>query len=62
MTLSFVVTAPTQPAKAPGSVTLRGPNGQVRRFSVEGGRNAIQYRQVVLRPGQSVTIQWVAQK
>jgi hypothetical protein len=62
VTISFAVTAPGQPATEPVYVDLRGPDGQVRRFPVEGGREAIQYRQVVLRPGQSVTIQWVAAK
>jgi hypothetical protein len=57
--VSFVMAQPTQPAKEPFQVSLRGPDGQVRRFTVEGGEAAIQYRQVVLRPGQSVTIRWV---
>ncbi len=48
------------PAEEPVYVGLRGPDGQVRRFRVEGGATAIQSPQVVLRPGQSVTIQWVA--
>jgi hypothetical protein len=60
--VSVVVTIPPQPAKKPVYVTLRGPDGEVRRFLLEGGRAAIQYRQVVLRPGQSVTIRWVAAK
>jgi hypothetical protein len=38
-------------------VNLRGPDGQVRRFPVEGGRQAIQSPQViVLRPGSTVTV------
>jgi hypothetical protein len=62
--VSITVVAPTQarPAVEPLSVNLRGPDGQVRRFAVEGGRDAIQVRQVVLRPGTSVTIQWTAAK
>jgi hypothetical protein len=44
------------------SVELVGPDGQKRRFSVEGGRDAIVYQQVVLHPGQSVTIHWMAAK
>ena len=59
--ISFVA-APAQPAREPVHVDLRGPDGQVRRFAVEGGEAAIQYRQVVLRPGQSVVIRWVAAK
>jgi hypothetical protein len=48
------------PAQGPLYVNLRGPDGQLRRFPVEGGRDAIQVQQVVLRPGQSVTFQWRA--
>jgi hypothetical protein len=56
-----VVATPPQPAQEPVYVNLRGPDGQVRRFPVEGGRAAIQSAPVVvLRPGQSVTIRWVA--
>jgi hypothetical protein len=58
--VSVVVALPPQPAKKPVYVNLRGPDGQVRRFLVEGGRAAIQYRQVVLRPGQSLSIRWVS--
>ena len=57
---SVVVRTATQPAREPTQVNLRGPDGQLRRFAVEGGRDAIQYQQFVLRPGQSVTIQWAA--
>jgi hypothetical protein len=35
---------------------LRGPDGQTRRFPVEGGRASIRYTQVVVKPGQSVTL------
>jgi hypothetical protein len=62
MTISVAVATPSQPATAPTYVDLRGPDGQVRRFPVEGGRAAIQYRQVVLRPGESLTIHWMAAK
>jgi hypothetical protein len=55
-----VVTTPAEPAKEPVYVNLRGPDGQVRRFLVEGGHEAIQYRQVVVRPGTSVTVQVAA--
>jgi hypothetical protein len=60
--VSAVVTIPPQPAKTSVYVNLRGPDGEVRRFLVEGGRAAIQYRQVVLHPGQSVTIHWVSER
>jgi hypothetical protein len=60
-TFAVVVTAVARLAPEPFYVKLRGPDGQVRRFTVEGGREAIRYQPaVVLRPGQSVTIQWVA--
>ena len=60
LAISVVVTTPAQPATEGVYVNLRGPDGQVRRFLVEGGREAIQYRQVVVRPGESVTIQLAA--
>jgi hypothetical protein len=60
--ISVVVTMPVQPAKEPYYVNLRGPDGQVRRFPVEGGRAAIQYRQVVLHPGEMLTIHWIPAK
>jgi len=62
VTLS-VVANPPSPAQAPLKVTLRGPDGQARNFSVEGGTSSIEYpRTVVIRPGQSVTLRWVAAK
>jgi hypothetical protein len=60
--VSVVVTTPGQAAKAPLYVDLRGPDGTVRRFPVEGGRGAIQSTHLVLRSGQSVTIQLVGAK
>ncbi len=60
--ISVVVTTPARPAQKPVYVDLLGPDGQVRRFLVEGGRAAIQFQQVVLRPGQSLTIRWLAAK
>jgi hypothetical protein len=42
------------------AVDLRGPDGQLRRFAVEGGREAIQPRTVVVRPGETATIQFQA--
>jgi hypothetical protein len=41
-----------------GFVNLRGPDGQVRRFALEGGSDSIQVRRLVLRPGESLTIQF----
>jgi hypothetical protein len=59
--ISVVVAAPTQPAKEL-NVELLGPDGLVRRFPAEGGTAAIQYRNVVLRPGGMLTIHWVPSK
>jgi hypothetical protein len=58
-----VVVTSTRPAE-PYYVTIRGPDGEVRRFPVEGGPAAIQYQSapVVLRPGESVTLRLVARK
>ena len=62
VTVSVAVTPP-RAAKEVVYVNLRGPDGQVRRFPVEGGREAIQSPQViVLRPGASVTVRWVVSK
>jgi hypothetical protein len=60
--VSIVVAPPAPVVEEPLTVDLRGPDGQIRRFPVEGGRAAIQTTQVVLRPGESVTIRWVAAK
>jgi hypothetical protein len=59
---SVVVTLVPQPTRGSVHVNLRGPDGQLRRFPLEGGREAIEYEQFVLRPGQSLTIRWVAAK
>jgi len=56
VTITIVVPEPPPPATEPLIVSLHGPDGQVRRFAVEGGRGAIQARRIVLRPGESVTI------
>jgi hypothetical protein len=59
VTISVVLPAPAQPTREQLTVNLRGPDGQMRRFPVEGGRSAIQTPPVlVLRSGQSVTIRW----
>ena len=60
--VSIAVSVATPVPTESASVELVGPDGQRRRFSVEGGRDAIVYRQVVLHPGQSVTIHWLASK
>jgi hypothetical protein len=60
--VSVVLTVPAPPPADVVYVDIRGPDGQVRRFPLEGGRAAIQVQEVVLRPGGSVTIQWTAAK
>jgi hypothetical protein len=60
--VSVIVTTPVQPTAAPVYVDIRGPDGQVRRFPVEGGRAAIQYRQVILHAGEMLTLHWTAPK
>jgi hypothetical protein len=51
--------APAESAQEPLIVDLRGPDGQTRRFPVEGGRSAIQTpRTVALRPGEFISIRW----
>jgi hypothetical protein len=63
VTVSVASPTPSEPAPETGLVALRGPDGQVRRFAVEGGLTALQSPQVVIiRPGQSVTIRWAAAK
>jgi hypothetical protein len=61
-TVSLVLTMPAQAEPEPLAVNLRGPSGQVRRFAVEGGSDAIQIRQVVLRAGESITFRLLAAK
>jgi hypothetical protein len=56
VTISVAVTAPAQAATEPAYTNLRGPDGLLRRFAVEGGREALSSRVVVLRPGESLTI------
>ena len=43
-------------ASQPLMVTLRGPDGKLRSFPVEGGQKAIQPRTIVVRPGERLTI------
>jgi hypothetical protein len=57
------VTAPTQVAPAALTVNLRGPDGVVRSYPVEGGRASIQPSQeIIVRPGASATINVTAAK
>ena len=56
---SLLVTV-TRPAPArttaPLVVKLRGPDGEVRSFPLAGGPETIQRREVVVRPGESATL------
>ena len=56
------VTTLAQPPTEAVFVDVRGPDGQMRRFPVEGGRAAIQYRDGFLRPGDMLTIHWTRAK
>ena len=62
VTIRVAVTTPTEPATDTAVIELRGPDGQVRRFAVEGGPEALASRIVILRPGESLTLQLAAQK
>jgi hypothetical protein len=54
----LVVVSPPAPARtaAPLVVNLRGPDGEVRSFPLAGGPEAIQRREVIVRPGETATI------
>jgi hypothetical protein len=57
-TVTITVTPVQVPAtEEPLVVSIRGLDGSVRRFPVEGGTAAIQTEQITLRAGQSVTVQ-----
>jgi hypothetical protein len=60
--VSVATRTASQPAKERAFVDLRGPDGQVRRFPLEGGSDVIQVRRLVLRPGDSLTIQFALAK
>jgi hypothetical protein len=61
-TVGVTVSLPRPAVKEPTFIQLRGPDGRVRSFPIEGGTDAITYTSVVLRPGQSVTIHLAAAK
>jgi len=46
----------TEPARPMESVSIRGPNGEVRSFPIVGGRQAIKARTVIVRPGQKLNL------
>jgi hypothetical protein len=61
VTVTGTAPAPaTATAAAPPTVNLRGPDGVVRSFPLEGGPEAIQRREVIVRPGESASIQVTA--
>jgi hypothetical protein len=62
VSISIAAPAPAQPARGPLYITLRGPDGELRQFPVEGGSAAIQPTTVVIRSGGSVTIRLVTAK
>ncbi len=60
VTISLTTTA--QAAAEPAYISLRGPDGRLRRFPVEGGADEMPSRIVILHPGESLTLQWTARK
>ena len=56
-----VIVKSAEPSKAPTMVTLRGPDGTVRRFPLEGDVVVLS-SPVVVRPGKTLTIWWMAAK
>jgi hypothetical protein len=61
-TITVSVAAPKRAGPGTDYVELVGPDGQTRRFSLEGGADAIEYTRVVLRPGQTLNIHLLAAK
>lgn len=52
----IVVSLPAPRGPITETVTIRGADGQVRTFPIEGGRDAIVVRQIHLHPGEAVTV------
>jgi hypothetical protein len=50
------VTIVERAAPTPLVVTLRGPGAEVRTFQVPAGRQAIRTREVIVHPGEQLTI------
>lgn len=46
--------APAVPA--PYSIAIRGPDGELRRYPVEGGPSSVVVRQYTVQPGQAITV------
>jgi hypothetical protein len=62
VTISLTPAAPAPAESGAAYISLRGPDGQVRRFAVEGGAAEVSARVIVLRPGESLTIQLTTNK
>ena len=58
VTLVVVLPTPARAAPETAYVDLRGPDGSVRRIRLEGARDIFQSPQLVLRPGDSLTLHW----
>ncbi len=61
-TISVTTSTPTQGNNDAAYINLRGPDGQLRRFPVEGGAAQMASRVIVLRPGQSLTIVYLPER
>lgn len=60
--LQVTITLPptAQPLAPPaGAVAIKGPDGTIRHFPVEGGRQTLESRVIVVRPGEHATIRVV---
>ena len=44
----------------PVYVTLRGPDGEVQRYALEGGQESIQTRTVIVRQGEAASFRFAA--
>jgi len=62
VTISLSLVDPAQAAFETPYITLRGPDGLLRRFALEGGPDEVSSRVVVLQPGQSLTVRLTANK
>ena len=56
VTIQIAVATVAEPAAAAAVIKLRGPDGQVRSFPVEGGTEGLASRIIILRPGESITL------
>lgn len=48
---------PLEPSGA--TVAIKGPDGKIRNFPVEGGRKTLESRVIVVHPGERATIRFV---